>query len=70
MSLIVRHKNTGHYLRSHGQWTHHLDSALQFNSGLKLIDYLQRGAFREKPESLEIIIVPGANQQSGGHAAL
>jgi hypothetical protein len=69
MSFIVRHKKTGHYLQGQGQWAHHLDAALQFNSGLKLVDYLEHGGMRESPESVEIIITPGAHQQTSGYAA-
>jgi hypothetical protein len=56
--FAIRHKNTGHYLKGPGEWTNQLDAALQFNSGLKLITYLERTGIRERPEALEVITLP------------
>jgi len=59
MSFVVRHKSTGQYLQGHCAWTSHLDSAMQFNSGLRLLDYLQdQAGIREKEERLEILVLP------------
>lgn len=69
MSLVVRHKNTGCYLQGKGQWTPRVDAALQFNSGLKLVEFLERGEPREKPESLEIVVLSSSPEQTGGHSA-
>src|SRR5688500_12582459 len=49
MSFVVRHKSTGYYLQSHRAWTSHLDSALHFNSGLRLVNYIERGGVHESP---------------------
>jgi hypothetical protein len=70
MSFIVRNKRTGHYLQGQGLWTNHLDSALQFNSGLKLVDYIEHGGIHETPEGVEIVILPPRVDQSSGAAAL
>jgi hypothetical protein len=69
MSFIVRHKITGRYLQGHGEWTNQPASALQFNSGLKLVDYLERGGVREKSDQLEIVVVAERPMQSSGHSA-
>jgi hypothetical protein len=58
MSLIVRHKGTGQYLHAKGAWTPELDNAMQFNSGLRLVDYLEHsGGVHEKPDQIEVIIL-------------
>jgi hypothetical protein len=58
MSLVVRHKGTGHYLQAQGAWTAELNNAMQFNSGLRLVDYVEHsGGVHEKPEQIEVIIV-------------
>ena len=59
----MRHKGTGQYLQGHCAWTSHLDSAMQFNSGLRLLDYLQdQAGIREKEERLEILVLPAPQQ--------
>jgi hypothetical protein len=60
MSLVVRHKETGCYLQAHGCWTTHLDEAMRFNSGLRLVDYVEDGGVSEKLESIEILVIPPA----------
>ena len=67
MSFVVRHKSTGYYLQSHQCWTNELDSALRFNSGLRLVHYVERGGVRESPEQLEVLVVPAPS--SSGAAA-
>lgn len=56
MSFVVRHKNTGRYLRGQDDWTPEETDALQFSSGLKLIDYLEHGGAHEKPDVMEILV--------------
>jgi hypothetical protein len=58
MSFVLRHKGTGYYLQSHECWTNELKSAMQFNSGLRLVDYVEREGARENPEQLEVLVVP------------
>lgn len=61
MSLVVRHKATGQYLQAHGCWTCHLESAMRFNSGLRLVDYAEHnGGLHEKAEQIEIIVLGAA----------
>jgi hypothetical protein len=66
MSYVVRHKNTGHYLQGHDQWTTHLGSALQFNSGMKLVHYIERGGLRVTADTLEILVIPGQTPAPSG----
>lgn len=72
MSLVVRHKCTGCYLRAHGVWTHELESAMQFNSGLKLVDYLEHGGVKEKPDQIEVVVfsAPRNGPASSGNSPL
>jgi hypothetical protein len=65
MSFVVRHKSTGHYLESHHRWTNELESALRFNSGLRLVNYVERAGLRESPEQLEVLIVPPGSASAG-----
>jgi hypothetical protein len=58
MSFVVRNKNTGNYLRGQDDWTPEERDALQFSSGLKLIDYLEHGGAHEKPDVMEIVVWP------------
>ena len=58
MSLIVRHKDTGYFLQSHDSWTNHLDHAMQFNSGLRLVDYIEHGGVTEESDHLEVLVIP------------
>ena len=58
MSFVVRHKNTGRFLRGHDDWTAEQREALQFNSGLKLVDYLEHGGVHEKADAMEIVVLP------------
>jgi hypothetical protein len=58
MSFVVRHKNTGRYLRGQDDWTPEERDALQFTSGLKLIDYIEHGGAHEKPDAMEILVCP------------
>jgi hypothetical protein len=64
MSFVVRHKNTGRYLRGQDDWTPEERDAIQFSSGLKLIDYLEHGGAHEKPDVMEILIWPAVLQNS------
>ena len=48
MSLIVRNKDTGCYLQAHDLWTRELNAAMRFNSGLRLVDYVEHGGVKEK----------------------
>jgi hypothetical protein len=64
MSYVVRHKGTGRYLEGRDQWTSHLESALQFNSGLKLVSYIEHGNVHESQDSLEILAVPAVPQSA------
>jgi hypothetical protein len=60
MSLVVRHKDTGQYLQAHGCWTSQLECAMQFNSGLRLVDYVEHdGGVHEKAEQIEIVVLDG-----------
>jgi hypothetical protein len=68
MSFVVRHKGTGYYLQSHHAWTNQLESALRFNSGLRLVHYVERGGVEEKPEQLEVVIVPNAPAAASARA--
>jgi hypothetical protein len=63
MSYVVRHKSTGRYLEGRDQWTTHLESALQFNSGLKVVSYVeQNGNVHESQDALEVLpLGPGPN---------
>jgi hypothetical protein len=58
MSFLVRHKDTGRYLCGQDDWTAEEADALQFSSGLKLIDYIERGGAHERPEAMEIVVCP------------
>ena len=61
MSLVVRHKGTGQYLQAHGAWTPELNNAMRFNSGLRLVDYVEySGGVREKPDQIEVIVLPSS----------
>jgi hypothetical protein len=61
MSLIVRHKGTGQYLQAHGAWTPEQNNAMRFNSGLRLVDYVEHsGGIHEKPDQIEVIILPSS----------
>ena len=62
MSFVIRNKNTGRYLRGQDDWTPEERDALQFSSGLKLIDYLEHGGAHEKAEVMEILIWPAILQ--------
>jgi len=67
MSFVVRHKNTGNYLRGQDDWTAEERDALQFSSGLKLIDYIEHGGVHENPEAMEILICPSVFQKELNH---
>lgn len=58
MSFVVRNKGTGRYLRGQDDWTPEEREALQFPSGLKLVDYLEHGGAHEKADSMEVLIWP------------
>lgn len=60
MSYVVRHKSTGRYLQGRDTWTNHLENALQFNTGLKLVNYVQSGNVHETEDLLEVIATPAA----------
>ena len=62
MSFVVRNKNTGRYLRGLDDWTPEECDALQFRSGLKLIDYIEHGGAHEKPDAMEILVWPAMLQ--------
>ena len=70
MSFVVRHKETGFYLRAHDSWTNQIDGALCFNSGLRLVDYVEHGGVREKPERIEILVLPNNRAQGAPSAGL
>jgi hypothetical protein len=57
MSYVVRHKSTGRYLQGRDEWTNHLESALQFNSGLNLVKFVE-GGVHEPQERLEVVMLP------------
>lgn len=65
MSLVVRHKDTGQYLQAHGCWTAALESAMRFNSGLRLVDYMgdDVGA-RANAEQIELVVIAGARREN------
>jgi len=56
MSYVVRHKSTGRYLQGRDEWTNLLESALQFNSGMNLVKFVERGV-HEPQDRLEIVVV-------------
>ena len=58
MSLVVRHKDTGCYLQAHDSWTNHLESAMHFNSGLRLVDYIEHGGVHDKLDCIEVVVIP------------
>jgi hypothetical protein len=60
MSFIVRHKTTGDFLKGRGEWTNQQGAALQFNTGLRLVDYLERQNLRAQSDALEVMVYPGA----------
>jgi hypothetical protein len=64
MSLIVRNKTTGCYLQGHGLWTRQLEGAMQFNSGLRLVDYVEDRGVKGQMEEIEIVILPA--ERNGG----
>lgn len=70
MSLVVRHKETGCYLQAHGAWTPQLDGAMRFNSGLRLVDYVEQGGADEQPERIEVLIVPALREEDSANAEL
>ena len=55
MTFVLRHKSTGSYLKGQNEWTPQLEAALQFDSGLKLVRYLEWNSVREKQDALEVI---------------
>ncbi|HTG44336.1 MAG TPA: hypothetical protein VK633_07370 [Verrucomicrobiae bacterium] len=59
MSFVVRHKSTGCYLRGQDDWTPQEEAALQFPTGLKLVDYVEHGGVHEKAEVVEIVVRSG-----------
>ena len=65
MSFVVRHKGTGRFLRGHHDWTAEQREALQFNSGLKLVNYVEHGGVHEKAEAMEIVILPSSRSGDG-----
>jgi hypothetical protein len=65
MSFVVRHKDTGRYLRGHDEWTPEEREALQFTSGLKLIDYIEHGGAHERADAMEIIVWHSAGNSPG-----
>ena len=56
MSFILKHKRTGCYLQGSNQWTSQMDYALQFSSGMKLVDYIERSGVHERADAMEIIV--------------
>ena len=58
MSLVVRHRDTGCYLQGHDLWTPELDGAMRFNSGLRLVDYVEHGGVHTGLEQIEVIVIP------------
>ena len=45
-------------MRGQDDWSPEERDALQFNSGLKLIDYIEHGGAHEKADAMEILIWP------------
>lgn len=58
MSFVVRHKQTGDFLRGQGEWTERLEEAAHFNSGIRLVHYLEWLGLARLPDLLEILPVP------------
>jgi hypothetical protein len=58
MSFVVRNKQTGRYLCGHDDWTPEERDALQFSSGLKLVDFVEHDA-HVKQDAIEVLILPG-----------
>ena len=58
MSYVVRQKSTGRYLQGRGQWTGNLENALQFNTGLSLVSYIDSGGARDGADTLEVLALP------------
>ena len=58
MSFVVRHKSTGRYLRGQDDWSAEEGDALQFSSGLKLVDYVEHGGVRDKLDNVEVVVLP------------
>lgn len=62
MSYVIRHKATGDYLRAGHEWTSQLDLALHFNSGTRLVGYLEKTGNQDTADALEIIPVSPAGE--------
>lgn len=58
MSFVIRQKDTGEYLQGQKAWTTHPELALRFNSGLNLVQYIERVSPELTPETLEVEVIP------------
>jgi len=47
-----------------------MEAALRFNSGWRLVNYVERGGMRESEEQLEVLVVPQISGMSGGASFL
>ena len=62
MSYVIRHKSTGHYLRGKHEWTSELGCALHFNSGTRMVSYLEKTGEAAAADALEVIPVSPTDQ--------
>ena len=62
MSYVLRRKNSGDFLGGPGEWTNQMERALHFNSGLNLVQYVERARVREPQDGLEVLLVSPTDQ--------
>ena len=55
MRYIVKDKQTGHFLRSSGQWTKYANEAEKFPNGLSVTLHLESAV---PPDRIELIRLP------------
>lgn len=61
MRYVVKHKQTGRFLRSSGEWTRYLGEAQRFPNGLSVGLHLENAlSATDKPDNLEVIKLPVA----------
>ena len=58
MRYVVKNKETGHFLRSTGEWTQFLGEAQRFPNGLSVNLHLENAALPRRNE-LQIVELPG-----------
>jgi hypothetical protein len=68
MSFVIRQKATGQYLQGERAWTLCLEDALRFNSGLNLVQYIERVSPELRPENLEVEVLPNTASVAVGLA--